>query len=61
MAHPWIGFQRPARKVSWLTRDALLFNLSIGCKADEPHFTYVSRFLTSDALYILTRRSGGPS
>lgn len=28
-------------KVSWTKRDALLFNASIGCKADELHFLYV--------------------
>lgn len=43
MSHPWTGFERPTRKVSWLRRDTLLFNLSIGCKADEPQFVYVSR------------------
>lgn len=38
-----VGFEFPPRKVSWLKRDVLLFNLSIGCKADEPQFVYVSR------------------
>jgi hypothetical protein len=28
-------------KVSWLKRDVLLFNASIGCTADELHFLYV--------------------
>lgn len=36
-----VGFEFPARKVSWLKRDVLLYNLSIGCKADEQHFIYV--------------------
>lgn len=42
MAEPGVGFEFPARKVSWLKRDVLLFNLSIGCRADEPQFVYVS-------------------
>lgn len=42
MSEPWIGFERPSMKVSWLKRDTLLFNLSVGCKADEPHFVFVS-------------------
>ncbi|KAF4124231.1 MaoC like domain [Geosmithia morbida] len=40
MAEPWIGFQFPTRKVSWLKRDVLLYNISIGCKADEPQYVY---------------------
>ena len=44
MAEPGVGFEFPPRKVSWLKRDVLLFNVSIGCKADEPQFVYV-RFL----------------
>lgn len=44
MAQPGVGHEFPARKVSWLKRDVLLFNLSIGCRADEPHFVYVSLF-----------------
>jgi peroxisomal enoyl-CoA hydratase 2 len=42
MAYPWIGFEYTPKKVSWLKRDVLLFNVSIGCKADELHFLYVS-------------------
>lgn len=42
MTEPGVGFEFPARKVSWLKRDVLLFNVSIGCKADEPQFVYVS-------------------
>ncbi|KFH48036.1 Enoyl-CoA hydratase 2, peroxisomal-like protein [Hapsidospora chrysogenum ATCC 11550] len=37
-----VGFEFPPRKVSWLKRDTLLFNLSIGCKADEPQFVYLN-------------------
>ncbi|CAG9989310.1 unnamed protein product [Clonostachys byssicola] len=40
MDGPWVGYQLPVRKVSWLKRDTLLFNISIGCKADELHFLY---------------------
>lgn len=42
MAQPGVGHEFPTRKVSWLKRDVLLFNLSIGCRADEPQFVYVS-------------------
>lgn len=45
MAEPGVGFEFPARKVSWVKRDVLLFNVSIGCKADEPQFVYVSHIL----------------
>ncbi|KAK7216002.1 hypothetical protein V2G26_004005 [Clonostachys chloroleuca] len=40
MDGPWVGYQLPVRKVSWLKRDTLLFNISIGCKADELQFLY---------------------
>ncbi|VUC32643.1 unnamed protein product [Clonostachys rosea] len=40
MNEPWKDFKFPVRKVSWLQRDTLLFNLSIGCRADEPQFVY---------------------
>lgn len=39
-SEPWIGHEFPTRKVSWLKRDVLLYNVSIGCKADEPHYVY---------------------
>ncbi|RMD43156.1 hypothetical protein DV735_g1921, partial [Chaetothyriales sp. CBS 134920] len=41
MSGPGVGFEYPRYEVSWLTRDVLLFAVSIGSKADEPHFTYV--------------------
>ncbi|EXJ84086.1 hypothetical protein A1O3_04753 [Capronia epimyces CBS 606.96] len=34
------GFELPSKKVSWLKRDVLLFNISIGCTADELHYLY---------------------
>ncbi|RMZ77899.1 hypothetical protein DV738_g4143, partial [Chaetothyriales sp. CBS 135597] len=40
MSGPGVGFEYPRNEVSWLTRDVLLFAVSIGSKADEPHFTY---------------------
>ncbi|EXJ78843.1 hypothetical protein A1O1_09245 [Capronia coronata CBS 617.96] len=40
MGGPGVGFELPSKKVSWLKRDVLLFNISIGCTADEPHFLY---------------------
>ncbi|KAK0388819.1 hypothetical protein NLU13_5062 [Sarocladium strictum] len=40
MSEPGVGHKLPTRKVSWLKRDVLLFNLSVGCKADESHFVY---------------------
>ncbi|KAI1856969.1 hypothetical protein JX265_008668 [Neoarthrinium moseri] len=40
MAGPGVGFEYPAREVTWLKRDALLFANSIGCTADELHFLY---------------------
>ncbi|RMZ91714.1 hypothetical protein DV736_g1044, partial [Chaetothyriales sp. CBS 134916] len=40
MAGPGVGFEYPRQEVSWLKRDVLLFAVSIGSKADEPHFTY---------------------
>ncbi|PGH09906.1 hypothetical protein AJ80_07616 [Polytolypa hystricis UAMH7299] len=40
MTEPGVGHKFPARKVSWLKRDVLLFNISIGCKADEPQYVY---------------------
>lgn len=42
MAERWIDHELAVRKVSWLKRDTLLYNISIGCKVDEPHFVYVS-------------------
>ncbi|KAF4437920.1 enoyl- hydratase 2, partial [Fusarium albosuccineum] len=38
MSDQMIGSQSPAKKVSWLKRDVLLFNVSIGCT--EPQFLY---------------------
>lgn len=47
MPDPGAGFEYPAKPVSWLKRDVLLFAASIGCKADELHFLYVQeRFLS---------------
>ncbi|KAK4229771.1 HotDog domain-containing protein [Podospora fimiseda] len=37
---PGVGFEYPAKEVSWVKRDALLFATSIGCTADELHFLY---------------------
>lgn len=42
MAVPGAGHEFPAQEVSWLKRDVLLFANSIGAKADELHFLYVS-------------------
>lgn len=42
MSGPGVGFEYPPQAVAWLKRDALLFANSIGCKADELHFLYVS-------------------
>lgn len=53
MTEPGVGHKLPPRKVSWLQRDALLFNLSIGCEADESQFVYV-RYLERQQL-TLTR------
>lgn len=41
MSGPGVGFEFAPKKVSWLKRDVLLFNISIGCTADELHFLYV--------------------
>lgn len=35
------NFEYPSKEVSWMTRDVLLFNLSVGTMADELHFLYV--------------------
>lgn len=40
MSGPGAGFEYPAKPVSWLKRDALLFAASIGCTADELQFLY---------------------
>ncbi|KAI9675549.1 MAG: hypothetical protein M1822_008902 [Bathelium mastoideum] len=40
MGEPGVGFEYPAKAVSWLKRDVLLFANSIGCTADELHFLY---------------------
>ncbi|KAL4789691.1 HotDog domain-containing protein [Aspergillus venezuelensis] len=34
------GYEFPARQVTWLTRDVLLFAASIGVRADDLHFLY---------------------
>lgn len=34
-------FEYPPKDVTWLARDVLLFNISIGATADEPHLLYV--------------------
>jgi hypothetical protein len=41
MSGPGVGFEYPAKEVSWTKRDALLFANSIGCTASELHFLYV--------------------
>ena len=41
MSGPGVGFEYPARLVTWLKRDAILFNLSIRCTSTEPNFVYV--------------------
>ncbi|CAI6090580.1 unnamed protein product [Clonostachys chloroleuca] len=46
MSEPWKEYEFPAKKVTWLQRDTLLFNLSIGCRADEPQFEGDPRFST---------------
>ncbi|KAK2591778.1 hypothetical protein QQS21_010537 [Conoideocrella luteorostrata] len=40
MSGPGVGFEYPAKQVSWLQRDALLFANSIGATADELHFLF---------------------
>ncbi|KAM5356870.1 hypothetical protein ACJ41O_003516 [Fusarium nematophilum] len=40
MEGPGVDFKYPPKKVSWLKRDVLLFNVSIGCGAQEPQFVY---------------------
>lgn len=42
MSGPGAGFEYPAKEVSWLKRDALLFAASIGCTSDELQFLFVS-------------------
>ena len=42
MAAPGAGHEFPAKAVSWQKRDVLLFANSIGVKANELHFLYVS-------------------
>jgi len=41
MSGPGVGFEYPAKEVSWTKRDALLFANSIGATADELHLLYV--------------------
>ena len=43
MPEPGVGFEYPPQEVSWVKRDVLLFANSIGCKANELHFLFVSR------------------
>ncbi|KAK5990566.1 putative dehydratase NIT22 [Cladobotryum mycophilum] len=40
MSGPGVGFEYPAKQVSWLKRDVLLFANSIGATANELHFLY---------------------
>ncbi|KAK8140517.1 hypothetical protein PG984_000583 [Apiospora sp. TS-2023a] len=40
MSGPGAGFEYPAKEVSWLKRDALLFAASIGCTSDELQFLF---------------------
>jgi hypothetical protein len=42
MSAPGAGHEFPRQEVSWQKRDVLLFANSIGIKADELHFLYVS-------------------
>jgi hypothetical protein len=42
MSGPGVGFEYPAKEVTWLKRDALLFAASIGCTHEELQFLYVS-------------------
>jgi hypothetical protein len=46
MSAPGAGHEFPRQEVSWQKRDVLLFANSIGVKADELHFLYVS-FMSS--------------
>ncbi|GAT21612.1 trimethyllysine dioxygenase TmlH [Aspergillus luchuensis] len=55
MSTPGAGHEFPSQEVSWLKRDALLFAYSIGCKADELHFLY----LTDQEVTDFYARSGG--
>lgn len=41
-SNPGAGHESPAKEVSWLKRDVLLFAASIGATADELHYLYVS-------------------
>lgn len=47
MATPGSGYEFPPQEVSWLQRDVLLFANSIGVKASDLHFLYVSAQDTS--------------
>lgn len=42
MSAPGAGHEFPRKDVSWQKRDVLLFANSIGVKADELQFLYVS-------------------
>lgn len=53
MSTPGAGHEFPRQEVSWLKRDALLFAYSIGCKADELHFLYVSSILYAHINYTI--------
>jgi len=50
MSGPGAGHTYPPQEVSWLKRDVLLFANSIGCKAEELHFLYVSSYFKEIAL-----------
>lgn len=47
MSGPGVGFEYEPVPVSYNKRDALLFANSIGVKADELHFLYVSNNQTT--------------
>ena len=47
------GHEYPSEPVSWLKRDVLLFNYSIGCKPEEElHFIYVSLMDNSESFLM---------
>lgn len=51
MSAPGAGHEYPRQDVSWQKRDVLLFANSIGAKADELHFLYVSIRVDYDSSY----------
>lgn len=55
MSGPGAGFEYPAREVTWLKRDALLFANSIGATADELHFLFVSKATVVASGHVLIK------